>query len=150
MSYVKPSLAMWLRYSVFLPRVAGVGSYLATLRCIKTTEQSGGTQHLHSTMGDAQTRPPDHTQSASIEDTPGKITLGDFAVDEYAPIKVVVIGAGFGGILAGIRYYCPHHSSVSQFLSPHPRLPQKIAKIELNIYEKSAAVGGTWYNNRYP
>ncbi len=30
--------------------------------------------------------------------------LGDFAIDEYKPIKVVVIGAGFSGILAGIRY----------------------------------------------
>ena len=31
------------------------------------------------------------------------VPLGDFAIDEYKPIKVVVIGAGFSGILAGIR-----------------------------------------------
>jgi hypothetical protein len=32
-----------------------------------------------------------------------KFRLGDFAVDEYRPIKVVAIGAGFSGIIAGIR-----------------------------------------------
>lgn len=31
-------------------------------------------------------------------------TLGNFAIDEYRPVKVIVIGAGFSGILAGIRY----------------------------------------------
>ena len=32
-------------------------------------------------------------------------SLGEgFAIDEYKPIKVIVIGAGFSGILAGIRY----------------------------------------------
>ena len=30
------------------------------------------------------------------------------------------------------------------------RFPQKIPNVELAIYEKSAGVGGTWYNNRYP
>ena len=30
--------------------------------------------------------------------------LGDFSVDENRPIRVVVIGAGVGGILAAIRY----------------------------------------------
>ncbi|KAI0763010.1 FAD/NAD(P)-binding domain-containing protein [Fomes fomentarius] len=59
-------------------------------------------------------------------------TLGDFAIDEYRPIKVIVIGAGFSGILAGIRF------------------PQKIPNVDLTIYEKSAGVGGTWFNNRYP
>ena len=34
----------------------------------------------------------------------GTFKLGDFAVDEYRPIRVIVIGAGFSGILAGIRY----------------------------------------------
>ena len=29
---------------------------------------------------------------------------GDFAIDEYRPMKVVCIGAGFSGIIAGIRY----------------------------------------------
>ncbi|RDX43037.1 FAD/NAD(P)-binding domain-containing protein, partial [Lentinus brumalis] len=54
------------------------------------------------------------------------------AIDGYRPIKVIVIGAGFSGILAGIRF------------------PQKVPNVDLTIYEKSAGVGGTWYNNRYP
>ncbi|KAM5545277.1 hypothetical protein V8D89_001388 [Ganoderma adspersum] len=62
----------------------------------------------------------------------GRFTLGDFSIDEYRPIKVIVIGAGFSGILAGIRF------------------PQKIPNVELTIYEKSAGVGGTWFNNRFP
>ena len=33
-----------------------------------------------------------------------RFELGDFAVDEYKPIRVIVIGAGLGGIFAGIRY----------------------------------------------
>ena len=33
----------------------------------------------------------------------GRFTLGNFTIDEYRPIKVIVIGAGFSGILAGIR-----------------------------------------------
>ncbi|KAJ8480894.1 hypothetical protein ONZ51_g6367 [Trametes cubensis] len=59
-------------------------------------------------------------------------TLGDFCIDEYKPIKVIVIGAGISGLLAGIRF------------------PQKIPNVELTTYEKSAGVGGTWYNNNYP
>lgn len=31
-------------------------------------------------------------------------SLGQFAIDEDRPIKVVVIGAGYSGIAAGIRY----------------------------------------------
>ena len=33
-----------------------------------------------------------------------KYTLPSFCVDEDRPMKVVVIGAGFSGIIAGIRY----------------------------------------------
>ncbi|KAI0761051.1 FAD/NAD-P-binding domain-containing protein [Trametes elegans] len=58
--------------------------------------------------------------------------LGDFCIDEYRPIKVIVIGAGYSGIIAGVRF------------------PQKIPNVELVIYEKSAGVGGTWFNNNYP
>ncbi|RPD59865.1 FAD/NAD(P)-binding domain-containing protein [Lentinus tigrinus ALCF2SS1-6] len=82
-------------------------------------------------MGGNQSRPRP-AEPTPPEDIPAKIKLGDFAVDEYRPIKVIVIGAGFSGILAGIRF------------------PQKILNVELAIYEKSAGIGGTWYNNRYP
>ena len=39
-------------------------------------------------------------------DTPGleqNLKLGDFSIDEYRPFKVIVVGAGFSGIAAGIR-----------------------------------------------
>ncbi|KAI0942198.1 hypothetical protein AcW1_002883 [Taiwanofungus camphoratus] len=58
--------------------------------------------------------------------------LGDFCIDEYKPLKVVVIGAGFSGVIAGIRF------------------PQKLQNIDLTIYEKNAGIGGTWYSNKYP
>ncbi|KAI0704079.1 FAD/NAD-P-binding domain-containing protein [Earliella scabrosa] len=57
---------------------------------------------------------------------------GDFAMDEYRPIRVAVIGAGISGIVAGVRF------------------PQKVPNVELAIYEKDTGVGGTWFQNRYP
>ncbi|KAI1613524.1 cyclohexanone monooxygenase [Exophiala viscosa] len=53
-------------------------------------------------------------------------------IDDYRPLRVVVIGAGISGILASIR------------------LPQRIPNLSLQIYEKNADIGGTWFENRYP
>ncbi|KAJ6571216.1 FAD/NAD-P-binding domain-containing protein [Mycena capillaripes] len=58
--------------------------------------------------------------------------LGDFSVDDYRPIKVICIGAGFSGILCAIRFR------------------QKVPNLDLKIYEKADGVGGTWRANRYP
>ncbi|KLO07105.1 FAD/NAD-binding domain-containing protein [Schizopora paradoxa] len=58
--------------------------------------------------------------------------LGDFSIDEGRPLRVVVIGAGISGILAGIR------------------IPQRIPTADLVIYDKNAGIGGTWYSNTYP
>ncbi|KZV69317.1 FAD/NAD-binding domain-containing protein [Peniophora sp. CONT] len=60
------------------------------------------------------------------------LKLGNFSLDENRPIKVVCIGAGYAGIVAGIRFR------------------QRIPNIDLTIYEKENGVGGTWYVNRYP
>ncbi|ETW86440.1 hypothetical protein HETIRDRAFT_58532 [Heterobasidion irregulare TC 32-1] len=57
---------------------------------------------------------------------------GDFAIDEYRPMKVVCIGAGFSGIIAGIRF------------------AQRVPNLDLKIYDKEAGVGGTWFVNKYP
>ncbi len=58
-----------------------------------------------SAMGGRESRPASEPAPAEpVPPTPVKIKLGDFAIDEYRPIKVLVIGAGFSGILAGIRY----------------------------------------------
>ncbi|KAL5536604.1 hypothetical protein ACEPAF_427 [Sanghuangporus sanghuang] len=58
--------------------------------------------------------------------------LGTQSIDEPRPLKIVVIGAGFSGITAGIRF------------------PQRMKNIDLTIYEKNAGIGGTWFSNRYP
>ena len=51
----------------------------------------------------------------------GRFTLGSFSIDEYKPIKVIVIGAGFSGILAGIRCvsatWSRRHSRLSRVLT---------------------------------
>lgn len=56
----------------------------------------------------------------------------DRPTDDVPKIKVLCIGAGISGILSAIR------------------LPQRVDNLELSIYEKSAHLGGTWYDNRYP
>ena len=70
-----------------------------------------------SVLGSPQ-RAPDVTKNATPESvsTNGSVPngdshepdyelkLGDFSIDEYRPFKVIVIGAGFSGIAAGIRY----------------------------------------------
>lgn len=58
--------------------------------------------------------------------------LGDFPIDEARPLKVIVVGAGFSGIAAGIRFL------------------QQVPNVELIIYDKNEGAGGTWWSNRYP
>lgn len=50
----------------------------------------------------------------------------DTVVENFRPIRVIVIGAGYSGIYHGIR------------------IPERIKNCELVIYEKNAGVGGTW------
>ncbi|KAK0481439.1 FAD/NAD-binding domain-containing protein [Armillaria novae-zelandiae] len=52
------------------------------------------------------------------------------AVDEARPIKVIVIGAGYSGIVAGIRYL------------------QRVPNLTLNIYEAERGIGGTWHHKQ--
>ncbi|KAF7302712.1 hypothetical protein HMN09_00906100 [Mycena chlorophos] len=56
----------------------------------------------------------------------------DGPIDEPRPMRVVVIGAGFSGIIAAIRFL------------------QYVKNVDLTVYEALAGVGGTWYANRYP
>lgn len=53
-------------------------------------------------------------------------TLLERSIDDYRPIKVIVIGCGFSGIIAGIRF------------------PKLVPNLELVIYEAQDDVGGTW------
>lgn len=47
-------------------------------------------------------------------------------------MRIAIIGAGFSGILAAIRFR------------------QKFSNIDLVLYEKNSGVGGTWLENKYP
>lgn len=53
-------------------------------------------------------------------------------VENFRPMSVIIIGAGFSGIYCGIR------------------IPERLRNVKLTIYEKNAGVGGTWFENRYP
>ncbi|KAJ7082429.1 FAD/NAD-binding domain-containing protein [Mycena belliarum] len=63
---------------------------------------------------------------------PAPYSTGEFSIDDYRPIKVICIGAGFGGIVSAIRFR------------------QKVPNLDFKIYEKADGVGGTWRANRYP
>ncbi|KAF2963522.1 hypothetical protein GQX73_g10042 [Xylaria multiplex] len=70
----------------------------------------------------------------SVSSSEDSVPLGlkDEPLDGYRPMKVRVIGAGFSGIYLGIR------------------ISQRLRNIDLRIYEKNEASGGTWWVNRYP
>lgn len=53
-------------------------------------------------------------------------------VENFRPLRVVVIGAGFSGIYLNIR------------------MPELLRNVDLVTYEREAGIGGTWWLNRYP
>jgi NADPH-dependent 2,4-dienoyl-CoA reductase/sulfur reductase-like enzyme len=53
-------------------------------------------------------------------------TLKDAPIENLRPVRVVVIGAGFSGILAAIR------------------IPERLRNVELVVYEKNEDIGGVW------
>ncbi len=54
-------------------------------------------------------------------------TIKDAPVENLRPLKVIVVGAGYSGILAAIR------------------IPERLRNVQLVVYEKNEAVGGVWY-----
>jgi cation diffusion facilitator CzcD-associated flavoprotein CzcO len=58
--------------------------------------------------------------------------ISERPIDEARPLKVIFIGAGISGIIAGIK------------------LPQILKNLHLVIYDKNPEIGGTWWENRYP
>jgi len=62
--------------------------------------------------------------------SPSVFEVKDAPVENFRPMKVIVIGAGFSGIYCGIR------------------IPQRLRNVQLTIYEKNEGVGGTWWENR--
>ncbi|KAK3366921.1 hypothetical protein B0T24DRAFT_722801 [Lasiosphaeria ovina] len=73
-----------------------------------------------------------HHAAAAEDDTPPLFTLKPVPVENLRPLRVVVVGAGFAGILAAIR------------------IPEKLRNIDLTVYEKNGGVGGVWLLNKYP
>lgn len=72
------------------------------------------------------------TTSTNGSATETQWQLHETPIENQHPIKVIVIGAGYSGIYAGIR------------------IPERLRNCELVIYEKNAGVGGTWFENQYP
>ncbi|KAF7556420.1 hypothetical protein G7Z17_g1383 [Cylindrodendrum hubeiense] len=60
------------------------------------------------------------------------LQLEDHPIDEHPPIRVVVVGAGISGLVAGIL------------------LPAKVPGLDLTIYERNDDIGGVWHSNVYP
>ena len=79
--------------------------------------------------------------------------MATFSIDEYKPLKVIVVGAGISGIYAGIRFVS-RPTQRARLPDVHQlryyRLRQKIQNLDLTIYEQNPEVGGTWWANRYP
>lgn len=69
--------------------------------------------------GSSTTAPPPGGEAKRLEYPQSRVSLVDRFVDEPRKIKVVVIGGGLAGILAGCL------------------LPQKVPGVELVIYEKN-------------
>ncbi|TFK24823.1 FAD/NAD-P-binding domain-containing protein [Coprinopsis marcescibilis] len=63
---------------------------------------------------------------------PTAFSLDPSSIDEARPMKVIVIGAGYTGIISAIRF------------------PQKVKNLDFVVYEANAGVGGVWYSHRYP
>jgi thioredoxin reductase len=55
-------------------------------------------------------------------------TIKDTFVENLRPFRVIVVGAGFSGILAAIR------------------IPERLRNVELVVYEKNEGIGGVWYD----
>ncbi|KAL1648869.1 hypothetical protein SLS58_002049 [Diplodia intermedia] len=72
------------------------------------------------------------TASAHAEPSSAAFTLRQAPVENFRPLRVIVVGAGYSGVYLGIR------------------LPERLRNVQLRIYEKNDGIGGTWWENRYP
>ena len=73
-------------------------------------EQNGGIPPVAAPLTNGNATNTHHTTVNGASTTNGVASgtsgfrLGGFCIDEDRPMKVIVIGAGFSGIIAGIRY----------------------------------------------
>jgi hypothetical protein len=84
---------------------------------------------------------------ASFTKTPGKgeateaykesdelaYALSRLPLGTARPIKAIVVGAGFSGLAFAREVET-----------------KRLSNVQLQVYEKNASVGGTWFENRYP
>jgi hypothetical protein len=84
------------------------------------------------TIPSGSTNGVDSTPKQSAGADTSHFTLRDVAVENFRPLRVIVIGAGFSGIYLSIRF------------------PELLRNVEFVVYEKNPGVGGTWWENRYP
>jgi hypothetical protein len=83
--------------------------------------------------GPLETSPPIQNGQPLVQEHENHgIGIKDEVIENFRPMSVIVIGAGFSGIYCGVR------------------IPERLRNVKLTIYEKNAGVGGTWYENRYP
>ncbi|TFK24264.1 FAD/NAD(P)-binding domain-containing protein [Coprinopsis marcescibilis] len=75
---------------------------------------------------------PDGSNTPAAPPSSTTSPLDPFPIDYSRPMKVAVIGAGYTGIIAAVRF------------------PQKVSNLEFVVYEANAGVGGVWYSHRYP
>ncbi|RJE26343.1 monooxygenase [Aspergillus sclerotialis] len=71
-------------------------------------------------------------KGTTTEQADNKWIVEERSIDQFRPIRVVVIGSGISGIITNIR------------------LRQRIANLDLCVYERNEDIGGTWLENRYP
>jgi hypothetical protein len=79
-----------------------------------------------------ESSPVQNRPSVMQEPDASGLNIKDEVIENFRPLSVIVIGAGFSGIYLGVR------------------IPERLRNVKLTIYEKNEGVGGTWYENRYP
>ena len=85
---------------------------------------------ITATSNGLQTNDPSNGYNSNVR--PSLMPIAEHPIENFRRMRVVCIGAGFSGIYIGIR------------------VPELLRNVELQIYEKNDAVGGTWEENRYP
>lgn len=79
-----------------------------------------------------------------------KFTLKDVPVENLRPLRVVVVGAGFSGICAAIRYVKQERWLSAQATGTSAngccvnRIPERLRNVDLTVYEKNDGIGGVW------
>ena len=124
-------------------------------RDVKINTASAGTHHESQASSPTATASP--TTPTDGEGLPGTSThdhdgsdfvLLDKSIDEPRPLKVVCIGAGFSGVMCGIRYVVSFRLSylLSSFVaSTCFRFPQRMRNLDFTIYERNSGVGEPLY-----